>query len=551
VAQKTFIQSIFVDPPIAVARLGGSPAPQDAYEWAQSQNPRNEGETVVVPAWSLNVLPDGRVEPIMPEESRLRDGEQIRPVCPFFEVWAMVSVKATDPPSTWTEAPLTTDLLRANKVTESAVRLQVDAKNRKAARRANDGRLAFGTFPAVSVSGDTHASVPLRGVSPPTVPATRRMIPSGRSIPLGSVQVMKPDAQPATPTAWSEVGVRVDVIRFRFTPARGEFYGPPAAAQATPPAVKAGTNDFLRANAGWFRSPRDARPGPLQVLAPDDTIDMIDERQQLSLGVVDDTCDARIEVTLSLPDRPRLSAHATVFVGPPDFAPDRRPFLSVADELNDRVGDAGSRNAAVSPTDRETWVEDLFERVFETAALFNVDWYRTQWWARLPPNRLTPAPGIPGDELPRPTYAMGARDQLRSLELGGVGSADGGRLPLSERARERHRDLSDIDFLTDFVSQHHGRLGELIRGPFELESVENASFEQTMRMPPFMRNSNYNPLTLSAWQYALLMAWVRDVEEAPAISEAAKAVPPARRIRAFAAQRREAVLARLGRRRPS
>jgi len=27
------IQRIFIDPPIAVARLGGSNAPQDAFEW--------------------------------------------------------------------------------------------------------------------------------------------------------------------------------------------------------------------------------------------------------------------------------------------------------------------------------------------------------------------------------------------------------------------------------------------------------------------------------------------------------------------------------------
>ena len=65
-AEKTFIQSIFIDPPIAIARLGGSPAPQDAYEWARSANPRTEGDTVIVPAWSLNRLPDGSVEPIMP-----------------------------------------------------------------------------------------------------------------------------------------------------------------------------------------------------------------------------------------------------------------------------------------------------------------------------------------------------------------------------------------------------------------------------------------------------------------------------------------------------
>ena len=158
VADKTFIQSIFIDPPIAVARLGGSAAPQDAYEWAQSQNPRTEGETIVVPAWSLNLLPDGSVEPVKPTEVKLRDGDQIRPVCPFFEVWAMVSALAGDPPGAWEERPLTLGLLQANGVTETAVRLRIDAKNRKAARRADDSALVFGTL-GIALSAGAAAAI--------------------------------------------------------------------------------------------------------------------------------------------------------------------------------------------------------------------------------------------------------------------------------------------------------------------------------------------------------------------------------------------------------
>lgn len=551
VADKTFIQSIFIDPPIAVARLGGSAAPQDAYEWAQSQNPRTEGETIVVPAWSLNLLPDGSVEPVKPTEVKLRDGDQIRPVCPFFEVWAMVSALAGDPPGAWEERPLTLGLLQANGVTETAVRLRIDAKNRKAARRADDSALVFGTFPVVSIRADRHTPVSLLGVSPPTVSAARHMIPPGRSIPLGRVQIMRPKAQPAAPTAWSEAGVRVDVIRFRFTPARGEFYGPPAAAQTTPPAVTPGTHDFLRAGAGWLNSRPDARPAPLRVMVPADTID---NRQERSLGVADDTCEARIEVSLSLPGRDDRSAHTTVFVAPPDFAPDRRPFLSVADEVNDRAGDSAARTAGMSPADRDAWIEDLFERVFETVALLNVDGYRNTYALGLPASRLRPAPGLAGDGLPDRSRALGARDRMRNPDLEPLVTPDAERpLPLSTRARERHGDLSDINFLMDFVRLKPGRLAELIRGPFEIEPIEFAAIDngepesQTMRMPPFMRNSNGNPLTLSAWQYALLMEWVREIVT-PAVPRMAIAgAPAAPPMPAFAARRRAATLARIGR----
>ena len=184
----------------------------------------------------------------------------------------------------------------------------------------------------------------------------------------------------------------------------------------------------------------------------------------------------------------------------------------------------------------------------ETVALFNVDGYRGEFAARVPTNRLLPAPGIAGDNLPAATRALGARDSMRNQRLEPLVRADAERpLPLSDRARERHGDLSDVNFLRDFIQQNPDRLGQLIRGPFEIESFENSSGQQSMRMPPFMRNSNANPLTLSAWQYALLMEWVREVKSAvtPLVAGVA---PAARPMPTFAARRRESTLARLGRR---
>ena len=64
------IQSIFIDPPIAIARLGGSTVPQDAYLWVESPDPRSDGETTIVPTWSLDILSDGSVAPKLPTEDR-------------------------------------------------------------------------------------------------------------------------------------------------------------------------------------------------------------------------------------------------------------------------------------------------------------------------------------------------------------------------------------------------------------------------------------------------------------------------------------------------
>jgi len=65
-----------------------------------------------------------------------------------------------------------------------------------------------------------------------------------------------------------------------------------------------------------------------------------------------------------------------------------------------------------------------------------------------------------------------------------------------------------------------------------------------MRMPPFMRGSNANPLTLSAWQYNLLMRWASDLVAArPAIVARAPREPAP--MSAAAAARRAEVLARM------
>jgi len=536
------IQSIFIDPPIAIARLGGSTVPQDAYCWIESVNPRTDGETVIAPAWSLDVLPDGSVEPRLPSTIRLRDGDLIRPVAPFFEVWALVGEDGS-PASTWREVPVTPVLLAKEGAAESSITIRVDAKNRKAARRVNDANLVFGTFPAVSMRGDEHTPAVLRGVSPPVIASP--MIPRGRSIPLGSLQIMRSRRQPADgTTAWTK-DVNVEVIRFRFTPAQGRFYGPPEAARNTaqrPPAIEV-SEAFLDSAAGWFGRAAGA------AVQPSDTYDTVQPSSTRSLGIVDDTCEARIEVTVALGARARrvLTAHANVFVGPPDFAPDRRPFLSLADELNDRVAGAAGRDAALSASDHDHWVEDLFERIYETVSLLNVDFYRRARGLELTGDRLARA-SIPNDELPQPRQAMGGRDALRNPDVAVGAASDTEPLPLSEHARTRHRALSDIYSLREFITLRPGRLEALIRRPFEVEEGEQRGDRTTMRMPPFMRQSNALPLTLSGWQYELVMAWVRAVSPAAPPAAAIAPTPPTPRpMSRAAAERRTAVIARVDR----
>lgn len=530
------ICALFCVPPIVVARLGGSTTPMAAYRWQAPADPRTRGETVIAPDWTLEVLADGSVDPVMPAAIAFRDGDLIRPVCPFVEVWARVGDPAQSS-ADWREERLTPALLAEDGCTLADLRFTIDARNLKAARRTRRPELGIGTVPALVVAGDDHTGHRVEGRSPagPTP-----MIPNGRPIPLGRVQVMRPRAQPASAAAaWADA-VRVDVVRLRYTPARGLFYGPPESAiptDASPvPAVPA-ANAFLDPAAGW----RGANRGATGFVEPADTVDTLAENSPLSLGVVDDTCELRIEVALAGAAGP-LATHANIFVAPPDFGPDRRPFLSIADELNDRSADSAARNAGMSRADLDFWVADLFERVFETASLFNLD-----FWRRIRGvEGITPAATpVPSENLAPPDQAMGSRDPLRNRTLRVGPATDNDPLPLSKHMRERHRTLSDLDFLRKFVFDNPGRLRQLIRAAFEVEANEDGN-ATTMRMPPFMRQSNALPLTLSSWQYDLLMRWVNAVTTGPQPGVLAAEMIAAPRASAIEADARRAeVLARL------
>ena len=160
-----------------------------------------------------------------------------------------------------------------------------------------------------------------------------------------------------------------------------------------------------------------------------------------------------VELKLAGAAAPLLSAHANVLVGPPDFAPDRRPFLSIADDLNDRSADADARNAQLQGADLDRWVEDLFERAYETVSLMNVDFWRsTRGIRRLAPGKLGSA--IAGDAVAPRDQAMGSRDKLRAANIQIEAPSNDHPLPLAERARDRHRSISDVNTLKDLVFAH-------------------------------------------------------------------------------------------------
>ena len=298
---------------------------------------------------------------------------------------------------------------------------------------------------------------------------------------------------------------------------------------------------FLDPAAGWFGAGHGDRAIPADTIDEQDGPEATDPGQRPSLGVVDDTCDVRVVAALDVAGT-TLRARASVSVGPPHFAPDRRPFLSLADEINDRQHDP-ARDEAMSPEQRAAWVEDLFERIFETVSLMDVDfWRRLRRLNReLTANELRPA-SIPGDGVPRETWAMGGRDRLRDSDIAiPAPSPRNEPRPVAARARERHRGLSDLGELVPWVLAHPERLRELVRPPFVVSPVDPAG--RSMQMPPFMLNSNARILNLARWQYDLLMSWADELVSGPGAF--AEAIPKPAALSAAAEERRRQVLALL------
>jgi hypothetical protein len=191
-------------------------------------------------------------------------------------------------------------------------------------------------------------------------------------------------------------------------------------------------------------------------------------------------------------------------------------------------------------------VRDLFERIYETVSLFNLDLWRESRASELTKSELLPKP-IKKDTVgtDRDVRAMGRRDKLRDPDQP-ILAEPNTPLLLAKRAESRHSVLAELDELKNFVMTHPGRIEELVRPSFSVKPNEDAG-TSTMQMPPFMRNSNAFPLTLGPWQYQLLIDWVKALTRtAKAAKALAKGLLP---LSERAKSRQDEVLAQLKQRR--
>jgi hypothetical protein len=541
------IEYIYFQPPLAIARLGGSDKPLDNFVWDSDKSIHGGDRTVIRPTTSLRVIEDGSLRPYLPNVIQFRDGNLLRPVAPFFELWAAVSCEEPerrhgkrDKLAKLEFVPINLNFLESMGVPPDSILDSFDytitVANRKAQRRTRKASCAY--IARVDVSGSDFERKALSAFSPLNA-GEIPLVARDRPIHLGYFQVIKPIPHKA-------MGVDLSALRVRFMPATGQVYGPPTAVagpasprppgEALPRVTLSGRlhdivpekNRILNPNTAWStyanNAPRQQDPQPA------DSYDGANVGRQRSWGVVDDSCDGIIEARLVI-QGVRYVARARVLSSCPDFAPDRRPFYSLADDLADRdlqlpIVDKTTKEE----TERE--IVDLFERAYETASLINLDATRFRGIMenlgglpdRSPPHinflSMTKGDQAPGKPYAQVTAALFPKPKGDPNVPPPPDQPKMDPVPYSTAARFVHGPLCDVDTLLDtlvldskrielLIRPPFGRIGELVRPRSKFRSPRDPRVGyHDMRMPPFMRDSDANPLSITYRQYVALMALI-------------------------------------------
>jgi hypothetical protein len=238
-----------------------------------------------------------------------------------------------------------------------------------------------------------------------------------------------------------------------------------------------------------------------------------------SVGMVDDLGDGIITCTL----KGVGAAQARIVVGPPHFSPDRRPPISIADDLVDKENRSGPRdpgwavggNALAARME----IQDLLDRAFETAGASNLD-----AWAEQRREENASAAVYRGDpKIPLdPGAPIWGDLRIRTVT----------DLPLFSLGTWRHRRNSGEEFFEQIVRDNGGLITQWIR-----DQDDPLSVYYDMRMPALMRGSDRRPLHLTRRQMQAFKRWfeaIRDETSREATAEiersaarAASLKPPA------------------------
>jgi hypothetical protein len=370
------ISALRLLPPLAFARFGSASKPQDNYELKiKEDNPL--GFRQIHSAKTLIVATDGTIT-IQPAADRsklkladinkmfrdAKDIRRIRPVAPFFELFAIIEEKPDE------LVPVTLKWLSECGLDYSNVEWKVHVENRKVFRRTGDK------------DDIVKAKIDWFGGHEPKTLCSGTCVNFIEGIELGQVQYVEPNDTCETSSH----------IRLRFTPAKGRIYGP---VERNPQDEALGVKAIYKGGAwpsfddqmpekkkretdGDETWPRHTLPPSLYANTNEPpAAPWLNHDRAVSRGYLDDACDgfihARLKkdgVPLNGEDGKPLEAKARICVAPPAFIPDSQFVRTLDDDLDQVVN--GPRADDLNVKQARERALDIVRRAYETVRFMNV-----------------------------------------------------------------------------------------------------------------------------------------------------------------------------------
>jgi hypothetical protein len=465
------INNIWLSPPFAIARVGTSSTPCPAFMWGESDtSPRGSGKTTLMPTETLMLSETGVVSSETPQTLTLKDSEGFRPVCPYFELHG----EWEDSNGNVNSGAITKNVLQEAGLSAADIKWKVRVANLKPFHYTLVEHEKI--IAEIEIAGNDTTKKPLQGVAE-TPMGQQPLFTAGKSLPMGEVQLSSPTDE-------------FPEFRLRFFAPKGEVYGPTNLSERDDTYQIPQERLIINPDSAWaqFRLTDDSRTNPGGLFA---TFTDTENGQPVdkSLGLVDDVGDGIISCELN-----GLTANCRITIGPPDYAPDRRPLVSLADGLKDRENRTDVQQAEyVADFDTTTAeIRDLFERVLETMELMNLDFQNLR-------SQSENAGVADGLGLP----ASAGEGKLFNIQ----GTLTGRPLPLTERGRQQHRRFVALEVLEDKLRENPDLLDQWVRKPMTGERFYDT------KMPALMRGSDRYPMHITQRQYNLLKAWVQALRE--------------------------------------
>lgn len=492
---------IWLTPPLAIGRLGSAERPMQNFSWAPNLIVPGRSPTTRLQAEETLTLDADGVVSATPanqfNEIAFKDTHgRFYPVCPFFELHG-----EWDDGGTLRSGPITEALLaehgpaiEGHAFSLADVQWTIVVGNLKAHHYtlADGDRLEA----RVTIAGNHTQRMMLSGSTPTHIGEMpvggEPMVRPEAPIPLGEVQVAKltQDFPELRVRIYPPAGLVYGTADLASRPLSGEWQG-----------FRLGGREVINPLSAWAKlklneiqqpplQGADSRNNPGGLAAQDD--------DGVSLGLVDDVSDGIVSCRIG-----SLVAHARIAIGPPDFAPNARPVVSLQDGLADREDRASVRTGQFTLEELEVLVHDIFERALETSDLMNKDAQSDRAHRENGEQLLPPPPSgfqdrAIGTLWPRVSASAGTSPTPQNVDA----------LPVTAEGQRKHRRLNALEYLKDRLREEPGFLDTWLRPPVDPSSAYDR------RMPPLMRNSDRYPMHLTRRQSEIVQAWAAKLREA-------------------------------------